>query len=133
MPQICRLLNAEDGRVIIDHLELATSFWQRFAGLQFRAPLKSNSGLLLAPCNSVHTMCCRFAMDITMLDPSGVVIARHENVVPWRVVSANRKAKFIIETLAGAITLQKGSKVHLDLSPSESPKALKPLIALTEP
>ena len=49
-------------------VELADSFFSRLRGLMFRRRLKEGCGLLLAPCNSVHMLFMRFAIDVIYLD-----------------------------------------------------------------
>ena len=59
-----RLLSETTGKTVVARLTIAGGFWSRLAGLQFRRPLPSDAGLLLVPCNSVHTCFVRFAVDV---------------------------------------------------------------------
>ncbi|MDX1926557.1 MAG: DUF192 domain-containing protein, partial [Pirellulaceae bacterium] len=63
-----RLVDVSDGRVILPELEIASTFWSRFVGLQFRRELPKHSGLWLSPCSSIHTCFMRFPIDVLMLD-----------------------------------------------------------------
>lgn len=49
-------------------VELADNFLKRLRGLMFRRRLEEGNGLLLAPCNSVHMLFMRFAIDVIYLD-----------------------------------------------------------------
>ncbi|HLO94144.1 MAG TPA: DUF192 domain-containing protein, partial [Burkholderiaceae bacterium] len=56
------------------HLIPARSFWQRLGGLLVRPRLGAGEGLLLKPCNSVHTCFMRYAIDVIYLDREGRVL-----------------------------------------------------------
>ena len=64
-------------------VEVAESFLKRFCGLMFRRRLKKNSGLLLAPCNSVHMMFMRFSIDVVYLDENFCIKKIVRNLTPW--------------------------------------------------
>jgi uncharacterized membrane protein (UPF0127 family) len=116
-----RLREAESRRVLVPHLEMATSFWGRMVGLQFRARLPADRGLLLAPSNSIHTFWMRFRLDVVFLDRDGRILQVRLCVRPWRVVLPVRGAYAVVETGAGAIAWEVGRRVYL-----EGPTALLP-------
>jgi uncharacterized membrane protein (UPF0127 family) len=112
-----RLVDADSGRVLIERLELATSFWRRFCGWQFRALPPPGAGILLAPCNSIHTFWMRFAIDVVFLDTEGVVQAVKLSVAPWRIVWPVAKARAVLEFPAGRITLTPGQRLAVAAGP----------------
>jgi hypothetical protein len=59
-----QLVNLANGHTVVDRLFVADSFAARLWGLQFRPSLAAGDGLLLYPCNSIHTCCMRFALDL---------------------------------------------------------------------
>ena len=75
MASTWRLVSKTTGKTVVAQLRIADGFWSRLAGLQFRRPLPSDAGLLLVPCNSVHTCFVRFPVDVVFLDGSGCVLA----------------------------------------------------------
>lgn len=98
-----KLVSATTGVVVVPRCCLATTFWQRLRGLQFRAELAADEGLLLAPCTGIHTHWLRFSLDVLFLDATGIVLANHAAVKPWRIVSGPKSTYATLETAAGAI------------------------------
>lgn len=58
-----RLVRAGDGAVVVSELELATRFGSRLRGLMGRRGLPEGGGLWLEPCDGIHMMFMRFAID----------------------------------------------------------------------
>ena len=53
---------------------IADSFLTRLKGLMFQKALQPSTGLLLAPCNSVHMCFMRFAIDVVYVDKDYKII-----------------------------------------------------------
>lgn len=64
-------------------VELADNFFKRLRGLMFRRRLPEGCGLLLAPCNSVHMLFMRFAIDVIYLDENFCIKKIARDVMPW--------------------------------------------------
>ena len=64
-------------------IEIAESFFSRFRGLMLRSRLEKGRGLLLAPCNSIHMLFMRFAIDVIYLDKDFCIKKIARNVLPW--------------------------------------------------
>ena len=64
-------------------VELAESFLSRFCGLMLRKNLPEGRGLLLAPCNSIHMLFMRFAIDVVYLDEDFRIKKIARDVTPW--------------------------------------------------
>jgi uncharacterized membrane protein (UPF0127 family) len=112
-----RLVRRDTGAVVVEDLEVAAGFWSRFVGLQFRAKLAPNAGLLLVPCSSIHTCFVRFPIDVVFLDERGVVLAVRPHVCPWRVVFAPRGTRAVLELFTGSATEKFQAGVSLQLRP----------------
>ena len=121
-----QLLNRETDDVLLEQLQLATSFWSRFVGLQFRSPLPSGRGLLIAPCTSIHTVGVLFPIDVAFLDASGVIVEIRPHVKPCRVCVPRAKCRFVLETFAGAHQFETGMQVAITSS-SSVPRILSAL------
>ena len=111
---MAKLVNATTGETVLEHLEIADTFWQRFKGLQLRRFLMPNSGILISPCSSLHTCFMRFPIDVIMLDQSNAVIAIRRNVRPWRLLFCNSQTMRIIETNVSALTIALGTRLQID-------------------
>lgn len=64
-------------------IEIAESFLSRLRGLMGRSRLAEGRGLLLAPCNSIHMLFMRFAIDVIYLDKEFCIKKIARNVRPW--------------------------------------------------
>lgn len=104
-----RLINADNGSVLLDHLEIADSFWKRLLGLQFRHSLSDGYGLLLSPCSTLHTCFMRFSIDVIMLDRENVVLGMKSKIRPWRAVICDRGTARVIEVRPGSIKIAVGT------------------------
>lgn len=71
-------------------VQVADNFLQRLRGLMLRSPasLPLGMGLLIAPCNSIHMMFMRFAIDVVYLAKDYTVVKTVKNVRPWLGISA---------------------------------------------
>jgi uncharacterized membrane protein (UPF0127 family) len=115
-----QLCERTTSKVIVPDLRLAVNFWTRFVGLQFRKSLPLGSGLLLAPCNSVHTCFCFFAMDVVFLSRDGIVLEVRRSLRPWRAVSPVKNARYVLETMPGQTDLANGDALAL-VAPASAP------------
>lgn len=70
-----------DGAAI--DVELADTFTKRLRGLMGRRRLPEGCGLLLAPCDGVHMMFMRFAIDVVWLDAELRIKKITRSLTPW--------------------------------------------------
>ena len=114
MASTWRLVSKTTGKTVVARLRIADGFWSRLVGLQFRRPLPADAGLLLVPCNSVHTCFVRFPVDVVFLDGHGSVLAVRRNLRPWRLAFGPRKSHAVLEMIAGSADLQPGEMLRLE-------------------
>jgi hypothetical protein len=112
-----QLVDLQTGEILVPRLELAASFWRRFCGWQGRALPPPGTGLLIAPCNSIHTCWMRFSIDVAFLDDRGGVLAVRSSVRPWRIVWPVRRARFVVEIPAGRGRLATGQRLAISGGP----------------
>jgi uncharacterized membrane protein (UPF0127 family) len=79
--------NASRGRRIAEHAELAQSVWRRAVGLIGRRGWWSADGLIIEPCNGVHSFFMRLPIDVVHLASDGQVLRTIEVMRPWRIWS----------------------------------------------
>ncbi|MGN1123718.1 MAG: DUF192 domain-containing protein, partial [Eubacterium sp.] len=53
----------KNGELLVQEIENANHFFRRFMGLMYRKSMDENHGLLLTPCNEIHTFGMRFDID----------------------------------------------------------------------
>ena len=95
--------NLDRGKTLITAGRVADTFWGRLRGLMGSKPLAPGEGLLIVPCNSVHTHFMRFPIDVLYVDGAQEVIGIDENLPPWRFGRPRRQARFVIELPAGTV------------------------------
>jgi uncharacterized protein len=79
---------------------VAHSFFARLGGLLALPRLRAGQAFLLMPCNSVHTLFMRYAIDVAFVDKHGCVLRLVEHLQPWRAAACWR-AHAAIELRAG--------------------------------
>ena len=102
--------------VLAERLEVAQNLFARAAGLMFRRPLDSGTGMWIVPCEGIHMLFMNFAIDAVFLD-------RHDRVkkvyrrLPawWGVVWFVWGAHSVLELPSGStqrIPLEKGDEIR---------------------
>jgi uncharacterized protein len=86
----------------IEHVSLANTPWLRLRGLLGRPQLAAEQGLLITPCNGVHSFAMKYPLDIVFLDSNNSVIKLTRGLKPWRATSCLGAAK-VLELSAGVI------------------------------
>ncbi|MBS1809632.1 MAG: DUF192 domain-containing protein [Acidobacteria bacterium] len=89
---------------LAENLILANTSLKRLRGLLGRASLPANEGLWLRPCNSIHTIWMRFAIDVIFLDRQLRIVRLVENIRPFRLTRPNWQAASVIEMAAHSIS-----------------------------
>lgn len=79
---------------------VAATVATRLRGLLTSPPLRPNQGLLLCPCNMVHTVGMRYPLDLVFLRHDGVVLHVALSVPPNRLRLCWR-ARYTLELAAG--------------------------------
>ena len=86
---------------IIDSVALADKTLNRLKGLLGKKGLTMQQGLLISPCNSVHTVGMKFDIDVIFLNKQNQVIKIKQSVKPTRMVSCFRSKK-VLELASGS-------------------------------
>ncbi|MBI4042511.1 MAG: DUF192 domain-containing protein [Deltaproteobacteria bacterium] len=105
------VLNQTKERLLARSAEMALSLWERCRGLLGRKNLLNGSGLILKPCQSIHTFFMAFPIDVVFADRENRVIGWQSNMRPFRISRWYRRALWALELPAGTLTpenLEKG-------------------------
>ncbi|MDA8213037.1 MAG: DUF192 domain-containing protein [Clostridia bacterium] len=97
------LVNLSNQAVLAADLEIADSFWRRFCGLMGRRGLGPGKGLVLKPCNSVHTWFMRFSIDVLFLDRNLQAVHIEKSLLPFRFSKIIRGAVMVVELPPGTL------------------------------
>jgi uncharacterized membrane protein (UPF0127 family) len=80
-------------------ITIARHFWSRAIGLLGQHALGERQGLLIVPCDSVHTFFMRWPIDVLFIDRAGNITRIVERLRPWRCAAA--PAHSCLELCAG--------------------------------
>ena len=103
------ILNTTRNTVICEQSRSADSFLARTRGLMGRKQLEQGHGLMLIPCNSIHTCFMRFSIDVIFVKKD-VILGLVEAIPPWRLSPIYWNATFAIELASGTIARSRSSK-----------------------
>lgn len=101
MPRL-RIWNRTKSTLAAERAEMAVNSQQRRTGLLKHSGLSSGEGLWIAPCEAVHTIGMKFAIDVVFLDKERRVLKVRESMGRWRF-AASLRAHSVLELPAGTI------------------------------
>lgn len=102
---LLRVTNSSRGAVLAERAEVAASPWRRMRGLLGHAPLEPGHGLLIVPCQGVHSLGMAFPIDVIHLDRHNVVRAVLHQLAPWRIGPLVWRSHLALELPAGAAAM----------------------------
>lgn len=95
-----QLTNERTGTVVASELLTAFDSASRRTGLLRHNVMPEGAALIIAPCNAIHTIRMRFAIDVAFVAKDGRVVKLRHAVPPWRM-AASLGAFAVIEMAAG--------------------------------
>ncbi len=101
---VYRVTNEATGAVIASRVRVADTLKSRSVGLLNRASLDPDEGLLITPCDSIHTFFMRFPIDLLYLDEEFKVVKVVPNMGPSRMSFCLGKARHVLELKGGIAT-----------------------------
>lgn len=109
---------------LVPKVQRAATFWTRLKGLLAHSGLETDEGLLIEPCNSVHTLGMRFAIGVIFLSANNQVLHLIENMPPGRLspmVKGSRRVLELHPDTLGASQIKVGDQLsftpHADAAP----------------
>ncbi|MEB3204555.1 MAG: DUF192 domain-containing protein [Candidatus Sericytochromatia bacterium] len=88
-------------RPVVERLEVARTPWARMRGLGFRDRFEPGEGMLLVPCNSIHTFWPRLNLDVLFLSRDFRILRVLHDLPPGRFSPIVPKARQVLELPAG--------------------------------
>ncbi len=98
-----KINNKTKNTLLVKNCWCANSFLKRFLGLMGKHHLEDSSGLILVPCNSIHTYFMRFSIDVIFVNKNNKVIYLLENFKPWKLSKIIKNSASVIELKGGTI------------------------------
>ena len=99
-----KIVNRTRGTLLGFQISLADTWWSRFRGYLGRNAPKNGEGILLVPCNSIHTFGMAFPLDVIFLSAEGVVLELRESVLPRRLCKRVAGGRYVLELPEGTIS-----------------------------
>lgn len=97
-------VETEKGIVLAAAVQRADTFLKRLKGWMFRGEPREDEGLLLEPCNSIHTCFMRFSIDVLFLSDDNRVLARYDRLTRNRMIPRVSGAVRVLELAAGRLS-----------------------------
>lgn len=103
------------GELIATNVKGADNPYTRVMGLMFKPNMNGMGGLMLDPCNSIHTFFMRFPIDVVFINKENVVVKVHRSLPPWRMTWLYFKARKTLELPAGSLPESVKEGVQLEV------------------
>ena len=97
------VVNVTRDALLAERADLADSFLARARGLLGRSDLALGEGLVIRPCNAVHTLGMAFSVDVVHLDADSRVLRVVGTLRPWRLGPVVRGSRVVVELPAGTV------------------------------
>jgi hypothetical protein len=97
------IINSTKNTVITNTVELANTFLKRLKGLLGRSHLPEKHGILIYPCNQIHSFFMKFPFDAVFLTRDNRVIFFMEDIKPGEIGPLIPKAYSVLELPAGTV------------------------------
>jgi hypothetical protein len=99
------VVNKTQNTCLASEVEVADSLFQRMKGLIGRTSQEfpPGHGLLIIPCNGIHTFAMRFPIDALYLDSRNRVLRLCNGLAPFRIGPLSLKTHSVLELPAGTL------------------------------
>jgi len=95
----------KSGIKICSKVKLANDMFSRIKGLMFAKRMNGFDGIMIDPCNSIHTFFMRFDIDVIFLDSNNKIVKIIRSMKPWRMSLLYIKSKKVLELNGGDLDL----------------------------
>ena len=96
-----RVYNETKNKTLLERAGLADSFFLRLKGLLGKKGLPPGEGLVIKPCNAVHTLGMKFPIDVAFVNKENRICHIIEGMPPSRVGKSVKGAYYVIEGKPG--------------------------------
>lgn len=101
--KIVTITNINNGQLLADQVKKADNFFTRLKGLMGVKKLNPGQGIIIMPCNMVHTIGMKINIDVIFIDEAGEIIHVIEAMPPNRFSPHVKKACYVLELAAGQV------------------------------
>ena len=113
---LIRVTNQTRSSILAETAKVADTSAERRAGLLKHRELRQGEGLWIAPCEAVHTVGMKFAIDVLFLDRKRRIRKVREKMGPWRA-AMSLLSHSVLELPAGTVAAtgtQKGDQLAFE-------------------
>lgn len=109
-----KVIHVPSQTVLASKIIKADNFFTRLQGMMFRPPLAAGEGIIISPCQQIHTHFMGYALDVIFLDSDYRVCYLISNLKPWKFTKFIKSATHVLELPAdvGSI-IQLGDQIQL--------------------
>jgi len=97
------IVNLSNGNIVTKQAQMANSWSKRFVGLLMHKHLLNGEGMLLQPCQSIHTLGMRFSIDVVFLDKQFRITKLTRALKPYRFSLSTKGTHSVLELPTGTI------------------------------
>ena len=110
-----KILVKDKNIILGEKIMEAHSFYDRAKGLMFQNESKNFDGMMINPCNSIHTFFMKIIIHVFFVDRSNRIIKIYKNLRPWRITPIFLDSKKVIEipSSRNISSVQKGDIVEI--------------------
>jgi len=98
-----KIINLSNNAVLAGDAVVADTPLARITGLLNRKDFLSGQGLVIKPCNSVHTFFMRFSIDIAFINKENKIVKAVRCLPPFRFSNIYFSAYLVVELPAGTL------------------------------
>lgn len=98
-----RITNRTRNTLLGSRVTLASTWLGRLRGFIGRPEPGPGEGILLLPCDAVHTFWMSFDLDVLFLDEKGRVLEVVRSLRPWKRTRRVPKARYVLEVPVGTV------------------------------
>lgn len=99
-----RITNLTQNSLLANDARLADTFFSRLKGLLGTRRMLAGEGLVIRPCNSVHTFGMNYAIDVVFADAGHCVVKTVARLEPGRAVMC-WDGRYAVELPAGTLAM----------------------------
>ncbi len=113
--------NITNNKILAVDARIADTFFNRLKGLLGSKNLDQGQGLIIRPCNSIHTIGMKYDIDVIFIDERDYVVKISKAIRAGRFAVCQKSA-YVLELPAGTIS-RTGTKVGDKISISDNPNS----------
>ena len=98
------VFNLSRTKLLCSQAKYANRFFSRLIGLLGKKELLEGEGLIIYPCNMVHSLGMRMRIDVLFLNKTHEVVYGMERMPPNKISPRIKDASYVIELPAGVIS-----------------------------